>query len=160
MVVIHYLVILAGIVAALAVVAGVVSFVWSFNEHCEALFNYRFITVGSFIYLAVAFLLCYWGEHWYAQALHMHPKGDTSNGEILMVIGGAALVCKVLRNLYKTNLIYGIGGTLLQVPLLAFLAFVSVTGFAVLWVAMLPIMILGGVFGPLLAPVVRTVNWR
>ncbi|MGC9272231.1 hypothetical protein, partial [Acidiphilium sp.] len=61
------------------------------------------------------------GNSWYLSAL----KSDQStlNGIVLELVGIAILVGLGWLNIKRTNLGYGLGGTAIQIPLFAFLAY-------------------------------------
>lgn len=111
------------IICALMVFGGLIYAVGWFNAHCSKRFRHKFFTSASFISVLASLLLIFGGKLWYASAAESH--GATLNGIMLMVLGAAGLVAMVWYNIRRTNLAYGIGGSALQIPALAFLAYVS-----------------------------------
>ncbi|HJA79812.1 MAG TPA: hypothetical protein H9784_09665 [Candidatus Desulfovibrio intestinavium] len=114
------------VLTILIVIALVASVLWgcmAFNAHCDRKFSYRFFTQASFAITAVAVLLIYGGHAWYASAAA--AQGDTLNGIILMGLGGLAGLGLLRYNVKRTNLPYGLGGSVLQLGLYAPLLYVG-----------------------------------
>jgi hypothetical protein len=92
-----------------------------FNQHCDQRFNHRFFTKGTFLLVAAAMVCLFAGNSWYLSALK--SRQSTLNGIVLELVGIAILVGLAWLNIKRTNLVYGLGGTAIQIPLFAFLAY-------------------------------------
>lgn len=108
-------------IVILAIVFGLFASLIKFNQHCDQKFNHRFFTKGMFLLIVGAMIFLFAGNAWYLSALKSHQS--TLNGIVLEVIGIAILCGLAWRNIKRTNLAYGIGGTAIQIPLFAFLAY-------------------------------------
>lgn len=114
------------VLTILGVIALVAIVLWgclAFNAHCDRKFSFRFFTRASFALTAAAMLL-YGGHAWYASAAA--AQGDILNGIILMALGGIAALGLVRYNVRRTSLLYGLGGSALQIGLYAPLLYVGI----------------------------------
>lgn len=107
-----------------AILVGVVLGIKRFNEHCRCKFGHSFFSKKAFYWTALALCLLVTGNLWRASA--EQQQGDTHNGTILMVVGIAVALWLVYVNVKQTNLIYGIGGSVLQISVFSLLAWVSI----------------------------------
>jgi len=108
------------ILAVLAVVAGVYWAVTWFNDHCSRKFGHRFFTRTA-CYIAIAsFAAMYFGAAWYHDALK--TGGDTLNGIVLGCVGVAMILGLIIYNFKRTNVPYGLGGSIAQLALFSVLA--------------------------------------
>lgn len=107
------------IVALVAMGIGVISF----NEHCDKKFSYRFFTKISFIAAAASIWALMAGHAWYTSSVD--SGGDTLNGIVIMGIGAIILLGLVYFNFRMTNLLYGLGGSALQLGLFIPLAYIG-----------------------------------
>ncbi|MDR8394845.1 MAG: hypothetical protein RXR20_32980 [Paraburkholderia sp.] len=115
----------------IVVVVGIAKGIQLFNRHCRRRFGHSFFTMRSFWITAITINLVWWGLYFWAQAtLHHTPLSD---GLILMALGLVAAAWLVYENVRDTDLLYGFGGSALQIALFFPLA---VCSFAVLAVAM------------------------
>lgn len=98
-----------------------------FNEHCEKKFSYRFFTETSFWATSGALALLIMGNWWRVSALE--SGDDTLNGIVVMCIGIVVALGLIYFNFKRTNLAYGLGGSVLQLSAFSIFAYI---GFAVL----------------------------
>lgn len=112
------------IIGVVVVLASLLYALFAFDEHCFNKFKHKFFNKNSFVVVVVAFCLIIAGESWRAEALK--TGGDELNGIVLMVIGVVTLIALLFYNLKKTNVIYGIGGTSIQLLLFAILAYFGI----------------------------------
>jgi hypothetical protein len=97
---------------SLGAVVGVVKGIQLFSRHCLRRFGYSFFTVRGFWIAAIAINLLWWGYvAWGTALLHHEP---ISGGLILVAMGFAAAVWLVRENVRGTDLLYGTGGSALQ----------------------------------------------
>nr|WP_141661926.1 hypothetical protein [Burkholderia ambifaria] len=82
-----------------------------------------FFTKPAFYATAVALVLLIAGNYWRHSAAIGH--GDTLNGIAVMAIGIAVACWIVYINIRRTDVIYGIGGSIVQLGLFSALAWVS-----------------------------------
>lgn len=101
-----------------------------FNQHCNAKFGHAFFTKGAFFATLAALALIIAGNMWRHSALESH--GDALNGIVVMVVGVAIACFMVVANIRRTNMQYGVGGSVVQLGLF----------FALAWIA-LPLLIFG-----------------
>jgi hypothetical protein len=111
------------IISAVAVLVGLYVAVIKFNAHCSARFGHKFFTSGTLMWVLAALLLIFGGEFWYSSAAQNH--GSILNGIVLIGLGATALIAMVWQNIRRTNLVYGVGGSAIQIPALAFLAYLG-----------------------------------
>jgi len=130
------------------VILGTLSF---FDEHCSEKFGHRFFTRTTFTLTAISCVLIALSYHWHLSATKTH--GDALNGLVLAGIGAIILIGIVIANILRTNWLYGIGGSMIQLPL-----FVGLT------CAGIPILIVGGavylIAGAAGAQPVQVVNYE
>jgi hypothetical protein len=103
------------IVGALAALFLVLAIMATFDGHVQEKFGHRFFTKATFIAIVVSCLMIAGGYHWHLAALKSH--GDALNGWVVLGIGAAILAGIAINNVMKTNLVYGVGGSLVQLPL-------------------------------------------
>jgi hypothetical protein len=108
----------------LAVLVGILKGIKWFNSHCYRKFGHAFFTKRAFWQAAVAFNLMWGGAFWFVSAARQH--GDTLNGLALIAIGFAIALWLVYENFRNTNLLYGIGGSALQMGVFASVALISI----------------------------------
>ncbi|EJG1885594.1 hypothetical protein BS049_RS22960 [Vibrio parahaemolyticus] len=118
------------IVGGLLVVAAILFLLHSFDKHYDRKFGHRFFKLSAFIILAVAVGFEWGGQLWYESALK--EGGDTLNGVACMAIGAVIVSGVVIYNLKKTNLFYGLLGSIVQVAILGTLAYLSIPIFIAL----------------------------
>jgi hypothetical protein len=118
------------ILAVIAAIAGLIAVVTWFNEHCVAKFGHAFFTKKAFGITTAALCLLFLGHMWQVSAIKNH--GDVLNGIVLMVIGALVACGMVYVNVRRTNVAYGISGSVAQLGLFGILAAV--------W---LPLMLMG-----------------
>ncbi|HFU0229607.1 hypothetical protein L1D19_23450 [Vibrio natriegens] len=111
------------IVGGLLVVAAILFLLHSLDKHYDKKFGHRFFKLSAFIILAVAVGFVWGGQLWYESALK--DGGDTLNGIACMVIGGLIVIGMVVFNLKRTNLVYGLLGSFVQIAIFGTLAYVS-----------------------------------
>lgn len=108
------------IVLGLASVAGLIYAISMFDGHVEQKFGHRFFTKVAWVCMLVAVGLAYGGVTLYQLA--KESNGDTLNGIILVLIGIAVVTILAVKNFRRTDMLYGIGGTLVQFIVLGILA--------------------------------------
>jgi len=129
------------ILVALGAIVGAFTGMRKFNEHCLAKFDHAFFTKSSFLITTIAYLALSGDISWYLAAIK--AEGELSNPIVLAALGVAGLGYIVWKNIKRTNLSYGIGGTCIQLPLFAVLAYFGVVILAIV----AALYILGGVVG-------------
>ncbi len=93
-----------------------------FNSHCGAKFGHAFFTKRAFYFTATAIGVYAVGEMWRHSAQQSH--GDTSNGIVLMLVGGLIAAWLVFDNVKRTDPLYGIAGSVVSLGLFSVLAWV------------------------------------
>ncbi|WP_144030192.1 hypothetical protein [Burkholderia sp. AU16741] len=111
------------LIIAIAAIAAIVFGVLKFNKHCLDKFGHAFFTKPAFYATAAALVLLIAGNYWRHSAEISH--GDTLNGIALMALGAAVACWLVYVNIRRTDVIYGIGGSVVQLGLFSALAWVS-----------------------------------
>ncbi|MGU7843796.1 hypothetical protein ACV22V_30565 [Burkholderia sp. AW33-5] len=111
------------LIIAIAAIAAVVLGITKFNQHCLNKFGHAFFTKPAFYATTVALVLLIAGNYWRHSAELSH--GDTLNGIALMALGTAVACWLVYVNVRRTDAIYGIGGSVVQLGLFSALAWVS-----------------------------------
>jgi len=108
------------ILTVLAAVAAVYWIITWFNEHCSKKFGHRFFTRTA-CYIAIAsFATMYFGAAWYHDALK--TGGDSLNGIVLGGIGVVMILGLIIYNFKRTNIAYGLGGSIAQLAFFSVLA--------------------------------------
>jgi hypothetical protein len=126
-----------------ATVIAIAKGIQLFSRHCRRRFGHSFFTMRSFWITAIAINLIWWGLYFWAKAtLHHAPLSD---GLILIALGLAATAWLLYENIRDTDLLYGIGGSALQLALFFPLA---VCSFPLLVVAMVVMVIASYKAGP------------
>jgi hypothetical protein len=111
------------ICAFLAVLFTLLTALYVFNEHCKLKFGHAFFSKGQFYVIGAGEALVIGGNYWIDSA---NAQGAGSlNGWAVVVVGAIVLLAVIFNNFKSTNIRYGIGGTLLQLPLFAFIAYVG-----------------------------------
>lgn len=108
----------------IAILLAIVFGITSFNEHCRGRFGHAFFTKSAFSKTVSAFGLILIGSMWRASAAHDH--GDTLNGLLLMGAGAGIILWLIYTNFKRTNVIYGIGGSALQIAVFTALAWIGI----------------------------------
>ena len=112
------------IIGVVVLAGGIFFALMRFNVHCEENFNYKFFSMPSCIASAAATWLVWGGYEMYTAAAK--SGGDIYNGIALVVIGLGLFCGLVFFNFKRTNLLYGVGGSVLQLSLFVPLAYLSV----------------------------------
>jgi hypothetical protein len=112
------------ILAVLGVLVAVLIGLAIFNEHCIERFGHAFFTRAAFYQTAAALVLILVGNLWRESAARQH--GDVLNGEILMGAGVGIAIWLIYRNFKRTNVAYGIGGSVLQIGVFSLLTWISI----------------------------------
>lgn len=94
-----------------------------FSENCKLKFKHAFFTKGQFYVIGAGEALVIGGNYWINSAIAR--GGDSLNGWAMVVTGVVVLLAVVFNNFKNTNIWYGAGGTLIQLPLFAFIAYVG-----------------------------------
>lgn len=122
-----------GVVLAAAAIFGSL---WAFNQHCQKKFSYRFFNSASAFATALAIGLGYGGYNWRESAITQ--GGDPLNGLILMIFGVIVAAVLIYFNFKKTNVLYGVGGTVIQLIVFSILTyFLLIIGFIAIFLAIL-----------------------
>ena len=111
------------ICAFLGVLFSLLTALYVFNEHCKFKFKHTFFSKGQFYVIGAGVALIIGGNYW--SNLAMARGGDWLNGWVMVAIGAFVLLAVVVNNFMNTNIWYGTGGTLLQLPLFAFIVYVG-----------------------------------
>lgn len=112
------------IIAGLAILAATLWVFFAFNNHCETKFNYRFFTKKSFLIVGAAAITIALGNEWRLNSIQ--ENGDVLNGILVMGIGSTVALFLAFINFKETNLIYGLGGTTVQMIVFGGLAYVGI----------------------------------
>jgi hypothetical protein len=108
------------IVGTLAVAGGL----YVLDVHSYKRFQYKFFTLKSFSTVVAGIVFLILGIMW---RLHAEKVGqDQSGGIALIGAAGCVLWWVLFRNITKTNLLVGLGGSIVQVVLFAVLAYVGI----------------------------------
>ncbi|AIO35492.1 putative membrane protein [Burkholderia cenocepacia] len=99
----------------LGAVAGIAKGIQLFGRHCQHRFGYRLFTARGFWLAAFGINLLWWGYVAWGTAFLHH--GQTSGGMVLMAMGLAAVAWLLYENVRDTSLLYGVGGSALQLVL-------------------------------------------
>lgn len=99
----------------LGAIAGIARGIRLFSYQCRHRFGRSFFTMQRFWFAAIGINLLWWGYiAWGAAYLHHEP---TSGGLALMAMGLVAVIWLIHENIRNTNLLYGAGGSALQLVL-------------------------------------------
>ena len=85
------------------------------NSYTDKKFNYLFFDVGTFVPVAISYLLLFFGNKWYQEAIE--KSGDILNGAIVFGIGVIILLVIIYKNFKATNFIVGLFGTVFQLAI-------------------------------------------
>lgn len=105
----------------LLVLAGIIFGIHKFNVHCKEKFAYKFFTIRSFIAITLAPCFTIGGYRLYTR---ITSDVDTIYGIMLVIIGLCIFGRIVYNNFRRTNLKYGIIGSMLQIGLFIFIALI------------------------------------
>lgn len=105
--------------------------VWLFvvyvNKYTENKYNYEFFNMTNYGFIAIGYVLIYFGKGWYTSA--MLAQQDLLNGQLLMGFGAMLILGAFYYNIKNTSLVFGIGLTVVQCVIylpLAILAVIAV----------------------------------
>lgn len=136
------------IMGILAAVGGAGWGLWRFNKYADDRFDHQFFTFNVLV-IGVALTLCVTlGRLFWESA--RHTAGDPLNGLILMSIGAIGALALMLRNVRRTNVVFGLAGSALQ---LSMFSVVAALGLA--YVAIMVAVAVLGILGSLGALPVR-----
>lgn len=113
------------IIMVIAAISSLVFGLSRFNLHCSRKFGHMFFTKSMFYATATALAFIVAGCVWRQSAVE--TNGDQLNGIVLIVIGTLIAFAMIVGNIRQTNLVYGIGGSIVQLGLFSVLAYVSIT---------------------------------
>jgi len=105
----------------LVVFSGIIWGLFTFDNHCENKFDYRFFTTASFLIVGASLILILLGNGWRLNSIQQN--GDILNGMLVMGVGGIISLFLVYLNFKSTNIIYGFGGSAVQVLMFGALAY-------------------------------------
>lgn len=94
-----------------------------FDEHCAEKFGHRFFTKSAFYLTATALAFGVAGGLWRLTAAK--AQDDQLNGIVLMIVGGLIAIWMIYMNVKRTNMAYGIGGSVTQLVMFSMLAYLS-----------------------------------
>ena len=117
------------IMGIVALIVGVIAALHFFNEHCNKKFSHRFFTTKSFWTTTSALALLIMGNWWRTNALQ--SGGDVLNGIVVMGIGVLIALGLIYFNYKRTNFVYGVGGTVLQLLAFSVMAYIGIVVFAI-----------------------------
>ena len=117
------------ILEIIAFIAGVIVALHFFNEHCNKKFSHRFFTKKSFLATVGALALLITGNLWRTNALQ--SGGDVLNGIVVMGIGILVALGLIYFNYKRTNFVYGVGGTVLQLLAFSVMAYIGIVVLAI-----------------------------
>ncbi len=120
--------IILGVLAVIVVLFVIVSWI---NDYSERTFNYEFFSWGNLAVTAVGYLLLFYGDKWFNEAVT--KSGDILNGQLLMGIGFLFILGVLYTHIKNTNLLFGIVVGIFQLILYIPLSVISI--FALLAVA-------------------------
>lgn len=109
------------ILVVVVIAAFVFAIAW-FNGHCSEKFGHAFFTKPAFYSTAAALGLLIAGHMWWRSAIQSH--GDTLNGIVVMALGVLVACWLIYTNIRRTDAVYGIGGSVVQLGLFSALAWV------------------------------------
>lgn len=133
------------IFAVLGALCFVLGALYYFDRHVEDKFGHRFFSIPAFIAIVASCVMIAVGYNWHVSALKSHS--DPLNGWVVLSVGAVALIGIAINNVAKTNLIYGVGGSVIQLPL-----FVAIGCFG------MPLLILWAVLSIIAASLTQTVR--
>ena len=107
-----------------AAISATIAGLYLFNEHSFRRFQYRFFSWKAFFATGAALVLLMGGFWWKTNAAQ--TRGDELNGLLLMASAAAIMVVLWFFNFSRTNLLYGVGGSVLQLFVLAQLAYAGI----------------------------------
>lgn len=122
------------ILGGVALLAAVLAVLHFFDKHCERRFTHRFFTIPAFMATGISLVLLLVGNWWRVSA--MQSGGDPLNGIVIISIGALVALGLIYVNFKCTNAVYGVGGSVLQLSLFGYLAYMSIPLFIlglVLW---------------------------
>lgn len=111
------------ICAVLGVLFSLLTALYVFDEHCKLKFKHAFFSKGQAYVIGTGTALVIAGNYWSRSAVA--AGGDPLNGWVVAIIGACVLLAVILNNFKNTNIWYGIGGTLIQLPLFASIVYVG-----------------------------------
>lgn len=94
-----------------------------FNAHCEKKFGFKFLTKPLFVLTVAGVLLLIFGNEWRLDSIK--TGGDMLNGIVLMILGGGLLAFLFYLNITKTNVLYGVSGSALQILVFGVLGYMG-----------------------------------
>jgi len=100
----------------LAVIVGILfelaRTIQALDRHCQRRFGHRFFTMRGFWLAATGLNFLWWGYYaWVAAPLR---QTSASGGLALMAMGLAAVAWLIHENVRESDLLYGLGGSILQ----------------------------------------------
>ncbi|WP_322044111.1 hypothetical protein [Paraburkholderia sp. J67] len=108
----------------LAIIFGLYTGVKRFNILCNDKFGHVFFTKHAFIATIAALILILIGNWWRQSAAQSH--GDVLNGIIIMALGLAIAGYMIVVNVRETDIVYGVGGSVVQLGAFFILAYLAI----------------------------------
>jgi len=102
------LTVIASVLALVACALGI----QAFEQFSVRRWGHRFFTIGTTLSSAFAIASCAGGRTWWLAA--REQQGDVSNGYVLMAMGIAVAVVLMVRNVWRTGIVVGAVGSVLQ----------------------------------------------
>lgn len=95
------------------------------NEKAIASFKHDFFSTNLFVLAFVSYVSIYVGHFWYVKELATNG-GDPLSGALVMSFGIIGLLTILILNIKQTNILVGVLGTLIQLPLFVIGSFFAV----------------------------------
>lgn len=114
------------LVIIVSVLIGVAKAIAWFNGRCDRRFGYTFFTLRAFCQESVGINFMWGGDYFLVAALRQHTP--VSGALILFAIGIGFILWMIYENVRETGLLYGLGGSALQVTLFSTVALLFVPG--------------------------------
>jgi len=107
--------IVLGIIGFIAVGLLLYWLVTVVNNYSYKKYKYEFFNMQNFVTTAIGYAFLFFGNNWYMDALK--ANGDLLNGGILIGIGAVTVLYVVYLNIKRTDLLFGLLGSLFQLIL-------------------------------------------
>lgn len=117
------------IIGFLAVVILLLLVVSKINDYSTKHYSYEFFSFGNLAVVAIAYLMLFYGDKWYLEALD--KGGDILNGQMLMGIGVLIICALIYVHIKNTSVIFATVITPFQLILYIPAAVLSVFAFIV-----------------------------
>ena len=92
------------IIGFLAVVILLLLIVANINDYSTKHYSYEFFSFGNLAVVAIAYLMLFYGDKWYLEALA--KGGDILNGQMLMGIGVLIICALIYVHIKNTSIVF------------------------------------------------------